>query len=273
MPEEIQEVQEQEVQEIDPQIVEKAQRMGWIPPEQFKGSKDNFVPADQYVKRAEEMMPIMKTQLNKYDEKVQKYESEIMGLKSTLDAQKKTTEKLVKMSKTISERAYEQAKRDLVKQQAQAVSEGDVEKWQALEDQKEKLERPEPVEMEKEPVQQNPVFDQWHQNNDWYIKDADMTIWANGYAQQIQSQSPNMPYDQVLKTVETKAKQVFSHKFENPRREDPAPVDSSSGAAEIKPAKKSYNNLPADAKAACENVVAQGLMTKEEYVKEYFSEE
>jgi len=263
----------EEVQEVDQQIVEKAQRMGWIPPEQFKGSKDNFVPADKFVQRAEEMMPIMKTQLNKYDEKVQKYESEIMGLKSTLDAQKKTTEKLVKMSKTISERAYEQAKKDLVKQQAQAVSDGDVEKWQALEDQKDKLEKPDPIEMEKEPVQQNPVFDQWHQGNDWYLKDSDMTIWANGYAQQIQTQSPTMPYDQVLKTVETKAKEVFSNKFENPSRQQPPAVDSGSGSADVKPNKKTYNSLPADAKAACENVVEQGLMTKEEYVKEYFSEE
>lgn len=263
----------EEVQEVDQQIVEKAQRMGWIPPEQFKGSKDNFVPADKFVQRAEEMMPIMKTQLNKYDEKVQKYESEIMGLKSTLDAQKKTTEKLVKMSKTISERAYEQAKKDLVRQQAQAVSDGDVEKWQALEEQKDKLEKPDPIEMEKEPVQQNPVFDQWHQGNDWYLKDSDMTIWANGYAQQIQTQSPTMPYDQVLKTVETKAKEVFSHKFENPNRQQAPAVDSGNGSADVKPNKKTYNSLPADAKAACENVVAQGLMTKEEYVKEYFSEE
>lgn len=263
----------EKVQEVDQQIVEKAQRMGWIPPEQFKGSKDNFVPADKFVQRAEEMMPIMKTQLNKYDEKVQKYESEIMGLKSTLDAQKKTTEKLVKMSKTISERAYEQAKKDLVRQQAQAVSDGDVEKWQALEEQKDKLEKPDPIEMEKEPVQQNPVFDQWHQGNDWYLKDSDMTIWANGYAQQIQTQSPTMPYDQVLKTVETKAKEVFSHKFENPNRQQPPVVDSGNGSVDVKPNKKTYNSLPADAKAACENVVAQGLMTKEEYVKEYFSEE
>jgi len=273
MTEEVQETHE-ETQDISPELIEKAQRMGWIPPDEFKGDKSRFVPADKFVQRAEEMLPIMKTQLTKYDEKVQKYESEIMGLKSSLDAQKKTTEKLVKMSKSISERAYEQAKKDLTKQQAQAVADGDVEKWQSLEEQKDKLEKPEPIEVEKEPVQQNTVFDDWHRGNDWYLKDSDMTLWANGYAQVVQSENPQMPYNQVLKMVESKAKDVFSHKFENPERHKPATVDTSnSGSVETKAPDKSYRNLPADAKAACDNIVEQGLMTKEEYVKEYFSDE
>ena len=33
--------------------------------------------------------------------------------------------------------------------------------------------------------------------------------------------------------------------------------------------KKSYNNLPSDAKSACDKFVKQGLMTKEQYVAEY----
>jgi len=33
--------------------------------------------------------------------------------------------------------------------------------------------------------------------------------------------------------------------------------------------KKSYGNLPPEAKAACDKFVKQGLMTKEAYVAEY----
>lgn len=265
--------EEQEVQQISPEVIEKAKRMGWIAPEDFKGDNGKFVPADEFVKRAEDLMPIMKSQLRKYDEKVQRYESEITGLKSSLESQKKTTEKLVKMSKTVSERAYEQAKKDLQAKQAQAVADGDVEKWQKLEDEKDRLERPEPIEVEKEAPQQNPVFDNWHSQNDWYLKDSDMTIWANGYAQIVQNENPNMPYDQVLRTVEAKAKDVFSHKFENPNRQKASDVESAPDTNNMTPNKKTYNNLPADAKSACDNIVSQGLMTKEEYVKEYFSDE
>ena len=263
----------EEVQ-VNPEVENRAKTMGWIPKEEFKGDPEKWRPADEYVKRADEIVPIMRSQMGKYEEQIGQYKSEIMGLKSSLDSQKKTTEKLVKMSKTISERAYDQAKKDLTKQQAQAVSDGDVEKWQALEDQKEKLEKPEPVEIEKEPVVDNPVFDQWHQQNDWYLKDPDLTIYANGIAAETQRQNPSMPYDQILKMTETKVKEVFANKFENPNRDKPDVVDAPNVRI-TKPTEreKNYNDLPADAKMACDNVVEQNLMTKEEYIKEYFSEE
>jgi hypothetical protein len=35
---------------------------------------------------------------------------------------------------------------------------------------------------------------------------------------------------------------------------------------------ETYDNLPADAKAACDDFVKQGFMKREDYVKQYFEE-
>ena len=262
---EVVEVPKETVKEIAPEIIQRAKMMGHIPLEEFRGDPEKWVPADKYVERAENLMPILKSQLGKY-------EHEISSLKSTVESQKKTTEKLLKMSETVQQRAYEQAKKDLTREQAQAVADGDVEKWQRLEDQKESLPRPEPV--TPEPEQSSPVFDQWHTGNEWYLKDEDMTDFANLYAQKLTKQNPSLAYNDVLQQVEEKVKTTFPQRFENPERAKPTAVDSGS-TREIAPKTgKTYNDLPADAKEMCNQNVKQGLFkSKEDWVKVYFEEE
>jgi hypothetical protein len=49
-----------------------------------------------------------------------------------------------------------------------------------------------------------------------------------------------------------------------------SPVESGSGRqSRQSPSSKSYENLPPEAKAACDRFVKQKLMTKEQYVSEY----
>ncbi|MBW2003084.1 MAG: hypothetical protein JRI72_00505 [Deltaproteobacteria bacterium] len=268
---ETKELQGEVAPEVAPEIIERAKTMGWIPEEEFKGDKSRWRTAEEYVKRADELMPIMRSQMSKY-------ESEIMNLKSTIESQKETTEKLLKMSEKISQKEYEKAKLELKKQQMEAVAEGNTEKWAELEEKKEALQPPEPIKV-KEPENakaQTPAqFAEWHRNNDWYLKDEDLTLFANSYLNVIDQESPDMPYEQVLKTVEQKVKDAFPHKFSNPNREKASMVDSSTQrATQTKPKSKTYNDLPADAKAQCDIWVNEGLFkSKEDYVKSYFEEE
>ena len=176
------------------------------------------------------------------------------------------------MGETVQHRAYEQAKRELTKEQVQAVTDGDVTKWQQLEDQKEGLPKPEPVVAEEPQV--SPTFNSWKSGNEWYLKDEDMTEYANFYGQSLQSKFPTMPYEELLVKVEEKIKQTFPQRFENPERAKPSVVDGSA-TREIAPkAGNSYNDLPADAKEMCNQNVKQGLFkSKEDWVKSYFEED
>ena len=251
--------------EIPDEVIQRAKMMGDIPKEEFRGDPSKWVPADKYVERADNLMPILKSQLGKY-------EGEISNLKATVESQRKTTEKLLKMGETVQQRAYEQAKRELTKEQVQAVTDGDVTKWQQLEDQKEGLPKPEPVVVEEPQI--SPAFNSWKSGNEWYLKDDDMTEYANFYGQSLQSKSPTMPYEELLVKVEEKIKQTFPQRFENPERAKPSVVDGSA-TREIAPkAGNSYNDLPADAKEMCNQNVKQGLFkSKEDWVKSYFEED
>jgi hypothetical protein len=251
---------------ISQEVVDRARGMGHRSKEEWRGDPEKWVPADKYVERGETLIPIMKSQMGKYENK-------ITNLEAQVESQKKTTEKLLKMGETVQKRAYEQAKRDLTQQQVQAVSDGNVEEWQKLEDKKDSLPQPEVIEAEK-PVE-SPVFDQWHTGNEWYLKDEDMTDFANLHGQKLQNQNPNMPYDQVLQTVEAKIKETFPAKFQNPNREIPSTVDGSvNRQVAEKTNGQSYNDLDANAKAMCNQNVEQGLYkSKEDWTKAYFEEE
>lgn len=253
--------------EIAPEIIERAKLMGHIPKEEFKGDPDKWVPADKYVERADNLMPILRSQLGKY-------ETEITSLKSTVESQKKTTEKLLKMSEKIGVQAYEKAKRDLTIKQAAAVKEGDVEQWQQLEDQKDKLEKPEPIQAEPIPVE-DPIFASWKTDNNWYATDGDMAMFADSYGMRLKTENPTMTYEQILSAATNKVKEAFPHKFTNPKRDETSPVDSSTQTnAQTKTDGKTYNDLPADAKAQCNVWIKDGtIKSKEQYVKDYFEED
>lgn len=263
--------------DIAPEVIDRAKGMGWIPEEEFKGDKARWTPADKYVERAETLQPIMKAQMRKYEEKLTSQSRQLEELNSTLASQKETTEKIIKMGDKVQEEAYNRAKRELTQKQVQAVSDGDVDAWQKIEDQKEGLVKPEPTVVE--PVQQQnqtmPGFKEWHDDNDWYLKDEDLTRYANAYSDEIKQTSPNLTYSQHLEAVEKKTKEAFKSKFENQNRKAASAVtEGGISGGDTGSRNKSFNDLPADAKAQCKKYVSEGLFKDNAaYVESYFEEE
>jgi hypothetical protein len=252
------------IPQISAEIVQRAKGMGHIPKEEFRGDPEKWVDAEKYVERAENLMPILKSQLGKY-------EGEISTLKATVASQTKTTEQILKMNEKTQQIAYDMAVKDVTEKQAKFVEDGNVDEWRRLEGEKDKIQRPEPIKAEI--VQENPLFDQWRTGNEWYKKDKDMTDYADFSARMLKESNPDMPYSQVLTEVDKKIKNTFPQKFENPNREKPSVVDSGT-TREIAPKKgDTYNDLPADAKTVCNQNVDQGLYkSKEDWVKSYFEE-
>jgi len=260
----------QEPVQPDPEVTNRARGMGWVPQEEFRGDPDKWRPAEEYVSRADELMPIMKAQNRKY-------ETTITNLQGDLKVQRETTEKILKMSEKVAQQAYDKAKTDLVSQQALAVKDGDMETWASLEQQKDKLEKPEEIKIPEVGAvtnESNPAFLNWHQDNDWYMNDQDMTLYANAFANA--NADPNLPYQSVLDNTRKAVERAFPHKFQNPKRTTAAAVDSGSQLNAIDPSKNkknTYNDLPAEAKAQCNKLVDQKVITKEQYLKDYFEEE
>lgn len=257
-------------QQVDLETEKRAKMMGWVPKESFRGDPERWQPAEKFVARAEELMPIMKTQLRRY-------EDQISSLRDELDSGRKTMDRIVKVAEKVEQQGYERAKAELTRKQVEAVAAGDTQTWMNLEQEKDKLERPEKIQVEKSsgtPNEENPMFKTWHTDNDWYLNDGDLTLYANAFAQ---SNPPNgVPYTQWLESIGSAVKRAFPHKFDNPARKSPASVDGGAnrGGGLGRPKNKTYNDLPADAKAHCDKLVANvPNYTKEKYVKDYFEGE
>jgi hypothetical protein len=113
----------------------------------------------------------------------------------------------------------------------------------------------------------DPVAQAWLLNNDWYNNDEDLQIYADGISERVAQEG--YVGQAYFKELTSRVKARFPEKFENPRRSRANDVEAGGELQTQGSTAHSYENLPADAKAACDRFVASGLITKEKYVEDY----
>ena len=248
------EVTPQEEQQTD-DIEERARTMGWVPKEEFRGDESRWVDAEEFVRKGAENIPILRERYDKLEKKYHELE--------------KTLKQFARHHEEVSEREYKKAIDDVRKQKAEAVSLGDADAYSKAEAQEDQLreKKPKSFEIEDTP-DEHPDWSGWLADNQWYEQDNQARDIADAIGQKMINEGTKLEGRAFFDAVKEKVKQAMPHKFENSRRSQPAAVEGGGG----KPSKskaKSYENLPPDAKAACDRFVKQGLMTKEQYVKEF----
>jgi len=277
-----QEEQEQEQQElnqeeegggeaqVDDETIARATLYGWSPKEDFRGDPDRWISADEYVKRADTLLPISKA-MNRV------LEGKVTDLQGTVQELNETISRMAKVNKGVAKKAYDQALGDIRDQQALAITNEDGDEFKRLEEVKDNLEKPEEIEVKAAPKGKiDPVTQQWIDDREWYRNDHQMRNYALGIGNFVAQQYGNLSTEDFLTKVDEEVKLRFPEKFSNPNRGKPNAVDGGSlgGGSQNKGGKgKTFNDLPKDAKDACKDLVAQGALTKEQYVKDYFEEE
>lgn len=254
------------------QVEQEARMMGWVEKEEFRGNENEWVDAESFVKRGREINPI----LRKNNEKLLK---ELREARDEITEVKKAAEEFKQFQKEAFERKVSEYKKEvdaLKEAKKEALREGDhdlvVEIDDRISETKEKIKEAEApkeeVKVEK-PQVLDPDLQSWIDRNDWFGKDEDMSKRTNAIGALLASRNPGLKGRAFLDKLDEELKQEFPEKF-GMKRERPTPVEG--GAASrgaTKAAKKSYENLPADAKAACDKFVKQKLMTADEYVAMY----
>lgn len=253
---------------------ERAKLMGWVPKEKFRGDPEKWIEAEVFVERADNVMPIMKENLNRME---QKFDDYTKSSKTEIGKLTEQLQRMAELSQTAADRAYKRAVNDLKHQQKDAIREGDVERFDAIEKQIDNLQDGFP---ENKPStkttndEEHPDFAPWKKTNFWYGQDKELSAFANGIAQVIINEMPTIDgkefYDEITKRV----KDSFPHKFSNRNREKSDAVEGGGDGERTSGKKgKSYNDLPPEAKIACDNFVKDGLFKdRQEYVKDYFVE-
>jgi len=245
-------VQEPETQE--PTIEERAREQGWRPLEEFDGEKAKWVSAETFVAKGELIDKI-----------------EVLGkeLKNT----KKAMSMLQDHHKQVKEAEFTRAVNFLKQQKKQAYEQGDVDKIIEIDEQiasvkETQKKQSEIVNTQQEDSVVHPEFSNWVDNNRWYNNDNELRDAADGIGMSHAKNNPNKSPAQVLDFVAKKIKALYPEKFTNQNRNRSSTVEGSGNSAGRRANSGSDIDMSDDEVKVMNTFVRQGIMTKEEYIKE-----
>lgn len=246
---------------------ERAMVHGWVPKDQWTGNPDEWVPAKVFNTRGDLFGRIAKD-------------------KRKISELEQTVGYLVEDRHKAYEEGYKKGLAELRAERREALEAGDVDRVEQIEDKidefKEnhaarKQEFEQKVAQNKQP--DNPVFDAWHADNDWYLADQTLTIYANEVAQEMASEAQakgvQVDYPKLLQEISRKTKQKFPEKFG--RRVDTTTKSSaveggSNSAADKSTVKRtnkfSESDLTDQERRIMDTVLKTTKMTKEEYLNQ-----
>jgi len=264
--------------EVAPEVVREAESQGWVPKERFRGNESDWVDAEIFVKRGREILPI----LRKNNENLMK---DLNSTKEQLKEFREAAEEFKKFQREAYERKaqeYEQRIQDIKQSRAQAISDGDGQKVNALDDAldqaKDELKEAKqavkdadkaPAAPEPSAPTVDPGLQVWLDRNTWFGQDKRLTAVANGIGESLRLEFPSLKGDEFLEKLDEVLAEEFPNKFG--KKQSPASrVESGSGrTGRSSGSAKTYDNLPSDAKTACDRFVKQKLLTREQFVADY----
>lgn len=240
----------------------EAKAEGWVPKEAFKGDATKWVDAETFVKRGEEILPLVNAKNRKLTEAVEELRKTVDDLKLGNSQFREFHEKTVAKERQERDAAIAQ----LEQIRKKAVSDGDGEAFDRADRRIQEL-RAQPV---RQPNELNDGQRAWLADNSWYQTDRTLKALADGLSDDLARSRPDLVgkrefLDELTKLV----KAEMPHKFENPNRQRTTVENTQPNGGGGSKA-KTYESLPADAKAACDRFVRTiPGYTKEKYVAEY----
>ncbi|KKN77967.1 hypothetical protein LCGC14_0355320 [marine sediment metagenome] len=245
----------------DAELEARAKRMGWHGKEDYNGPEDRFVDAKTFIEKSETELPITRERLRRLDKRVAK--------------QDKVIKEFGEFHAGVEARAYEKALTDIRREKRDAANAEDMEKYDDLAKQEVELEKTAPKGGPMAGESPPPEITDWANSTPWFKTpdrpggNTGMTNFAIAHHGELLVEKPGLTIEENLEEVTSEVKRRFPEKFANPKRGDAASVEGTSGTKPPAKGGRSYGDLPADAKAACDSFIAEKLMTKAEYLKQY----
>jgi len=263
--------------EVSPEVQHEAESQGWVPKERFRGNESDWVDADTFVKRGREILPI----LRKNNENLIK---DLQATKDQLKEFREAAEEFKKFQRESYERKaqeYESQIQEIKESRAQAISDGDGQKVNALDDAldqakenfKEAKQSVKDVVSAKDPEPTpeaiDPGLQAWLDRNTWFGQDKRLTGMVNGIGESLRLEFPLLKGQAFLDKLDEVLAEEFPNKF-GKKQSPSSRVESGSGRQSRSGGNaQSYDNLPPEAKSACDRFVKQKLMTREQYVADF----
>lgn len=238
--------------EQDVSLEDRAREQGWRPKEEYDGDKSKWVSAETFVAKGE---------------LIEKIESLGKELKNT----KKAMNMLQDHHKQVKEAEFTRAVNYLKQQKKQAYESGDVDKIIEIDEQiatvkETQKKQTEIVSQQEQEV--HPEFTDWVSNNHWYSNDTELREAADGIGLSHAKSNPNKSPSQVLDFVTKKIKVLYPEKFTNQNRNRPSAVEGAGNSAGRRASSGADLDMSEEELKVMNTFVRQGIMTKDEYIKE-----
>lgn len=221
-------------------VEELAREMGWRPKEEWKGDDTAWKDAKAFVKHTVDVNRTLS--------------KDVKGLKDQVSRMARTSGKML-------EKALSEQKAEIEARFEDAVAAGDVRGAKKARADLQKLE---------ESDAPDDAISDFKDRNPWFDTDPD----AAAYAYAVCERHKTLPPAQQLQKAEEAVRKRFPEHFgEEPKKErrQPAVHEPGSRSSSARPGGKTFNDLPADARAACLEYEKKGVK-RADYVKTYFEE-
>jgi len=240
----------------------EARSSGWVPQSDWKGPPERWVDAQKFVERGEQFFPFVQAKLKKSLDKIDQLEATVGELRTGNEEFRRFHETALAKQK----REHEETIASLEAARSKAVTEGDGEAFAKAEKDLQ--------EARKQPVAATaaaktgipPDVQAWMTENPWYTTDRQLKAITDGLSDDLAAEQPNLKGRPFLDELAKRVKTVAPQKFTTQR---PVTTEGHNGGGSSKK-DRSYEALPAEAKAACDKFVKNiPGFTKEAYLALY----
>lgn len=242
----------------NPDIEREARNMGWVPEEEFRGNKDHWVDAEQFVERGRQVLPILVQNNKRLQRELLTRDQKIGNLESSLENQQALLESLEDRYGRITKQAVADAKVRLKAELKQAREDDDLDAELDIQEQMRNLDKVEttpPVKKKDPPKQQTAAlsqeFQEWQAENSWFGQDKKKTKEILRIAEDLREDGNVLEgvafMEECARILEERNP---SGQNNNASRAPINRVDSGSSRGSSRGG-KSFADLPAEAKEAC----------------------
>ena len=251
---------------IAPSVEELAAQLGW----RADHVGEDAVDAVTYILRSKDIQKAMSKHNKDLKENLSAVQASVNALKEHNEKVYQTEVK--KLTAEIE---------SLKKERKSAIELADVDKVEELDAQieakKNDLAAPKINDSSKSGAVENPVYDEWIQDNQWYLEDNEMAQFADSVAQNY----VGAPLPRIYALVRQKVQEVFPEKFASVKPGTVANV-ATKPIGPVSPVDKGSNNkgastsfskadLTPDQVSIMNQFVRGGIMTEEQYIKDIAS--
>jgi hypothetical protein len=250
-----------------------AREQGWTPKEQFRGDPNDWIDADEYVKRGDPRY--LRKQLGQTERQLRKLETQRTADQAAFEQRLTKMETLNKVQRRKMYGEIEAARRAAVEvgDTAEYDRQNEMEQqlYQAEQEAGKATAKEEPQPKASKP---HPDVEKWVSENPWFTKNKMLGRAAEGIHEQLMEDEPGLTIAENLAKTRAEVIKRFPEKFSKTpagKTNGHSAVESGQRAAQA-PKGKAFTDIPAEERSVIEAHIKEGLYKdKADAAKAYWS--